>query len=496
MELGVVWVLGAFGIAGAMAAEANHGQETPPFVEDEMRKNPESRDDYIDDEYPEEVCAATVLHLRDGKTKRLECADWSLSPDRNYAALGRYRGELGLFIVDMGKGAVKRHILLDASKVSPYDEGPKCGGLRWSPDSRHVAFTVLRAGKYPTKTKLFIDDVSADRHAVVAVDSLEGHSDQGYWFFDPTWSADSRVLAIFESFYGTDDKTGRLSFFDPQGRRLISHPFVYGFRPGGMRWEKEGVVEVYSSSDDQVVSFDVGRDPSGKITLSPRPPFVAIQGSEPGAELHLPAGRSIQVRREKADVVRWSPDRKQVAFQASGDEFGLFVADMGDGSVRCLLLLDRTAQLGNTEDLAWSPDGRALAFVRCHREWSPERTDLFIVDVAAKTHAVVLGNSVGALTPDISCSLYKPEWSPDSKHIAILESKHYQALGRYRDQDIALIDRNGSRLASFSLGTGAGYSLGWAKDGLVKACQDDGCMALRVKRDGSTGRFSLQREEQ
>jgi len=147
--LGILWVFfGTFCVTGLTAADADGSHTTLPFIEAKMQKNPRPASDYIDDPYPENICAAALLHFRNGRTLQLKpCPAWKLSPDKNYAALDSHQNERGLFIVDMDSGTLKRHILLES--------GPKCGSFVWSPDSQYVAFTVINPN-YPSRyfTKL------------------------------------------------------------------------------------------------------------------------------------------------------------------------------------------------------------------------------------------------------------------------------------------------------------------------------------------------------
>jgi serine/threonine protein kinase len=97
--------------------------------------------------------------------------------------------------------------------------------------------------------------------------------------------------------------------------------------------------------------------------------------------------------------MRPSPDGRQVAYSAMGDDGSLFVRDLGSGSTEQLTRGERTWSTGPV----WSPDAKRIAY----RVQASET--LKIVDVASKVSSVPKGAKGLRLTPEA--------WSPDGAHL-------------------------------------------------------------------------------
>jgi dipeptidyl aminopeptidase/acylaminoacyl peptidase len=88
----------------------------------------------------------------------------------------------------------------------------------------------------------------------------------------------------------------------------------------------------------------------------------------------LPSGRAVRVAAEGARRPRWSPDGRRIVFEGTTPAgYGLHLAD-GDGSHVTFVaaVLGTNQPLPHTgESLAWSPDGRQIAFVSAVAEARP-----------------------------------------------------------------------------------------------------------------------------
>ena len=114
-------------------------------------------------------------------------------------------------------------------------------------------------------------------------------------------------------------------------------------------------------------------------------------------------------------TARWAPDGKAIAFARDMDialtterQTDLFIKDVnGTHEVR---LTDHLKQ--DAGALAWSPDGKRIAFVSTRSG----HIDIHVVDVESRVVKQLTDNAVlGGLSAD-------PDWSPDGKHIVYQQS--------------------------------------------------------------------------
>jgi len=103
----------------------------------------------------------------------------------------------------------------------------------------------------------------------------------------------------------------------------------------------------------------------------------------------------------------WSPDGKQIAFEAADANYnqaGLFVANL-DGSG-----LHQLTQSANDQSVRWSPDGTRLAYTQWNGLGVGFRFKLMVSNAD--------GSNPQALTTDVRD--YYPTWSPNGKTIAFI----------------------------------------------------------------------------
>ncbi|MFT4154017.1 S9 family peptidase [Parafilimonas sp.] len=124
----------------------------------------------------------------------------------------------------------------------------------------------------------------------------------------------------------------------------------------------------------------------------------------------------------------------------------------------------------NEGDAAWSPDGKKIAFVSNHTEDADknENDDIFIMDAMQGAIPFQLTTWKGEDT--------HPQWSPDGKYIAYLQSSSDENFTMYGQNILALISADGGRpnLISSSFDKQL-YEPRWSKDGknIIALMEDD-----------------------
>jgi len=114
------------------------------------------------------------------------------------------------------------------------------------------------------------------------------------------------------------------------------------------------------------------------------------------------------------DDAVWSRDGTRFAFE-SGDSI---FASPRVGSEPELLGV-HTVEPRGLHSLAWSPDGRRIAYVNGNRQWGNSdnkvNSSVWVLDVASgQTYPVTDGQSINQ----------SPEWLPDSRHLLFVSDRH------------------------------------------------------------------------
>ena len=157
----------------------------------------------------------------------------------------------------------------------------------------------------------------------------------------------------------------------------------------------------------------------------------------------------------KQDIEGYLDDRKT----------HLYLLDVATGDIDTL-----TSGNYNEESAAWSPDGKKIAFVSNHSEDADknENDDIFIMDAVQGAVPYQLTTWKGAD--------HDPQWSPDGKYIAYLQSSSDENFTMYGEDVLAVIPASGGKpnLISASVDRPL-YSPRWNKDGtkIIALMEDD-----------------------
>lgn len=254
-----------------------------------------------------------------------------------------------------------------------------------SPDGRTVLFRTS-ADNFQTIWAMRADGTG--KHSLVSAGSVADGE-------PPAWSPDSRRVAFV-------DQLGRIAWLD------IGSGAVHTLVPGGLpTWSPDGRTVAYVN-DDTVMA--IGADGSDERPLAP-----GIEFSYAG----------------NAPKLSWSPDGRRVVF--AGAE-GLPLGDVNGGQI-IVAPADGYASYALTTGAAdidpqWSPDGRAIAFVR-----TGGSTSRVLVVPAGGGRPVVIGR------PPTWASDRRPVWSRDGRFIAV--DRTFQESDGLRA--LVVIPRNGGR---------------------------------------------------
>ena len=184
--------------------------------------------------------------------------------------------------------------------------------------------------------------------------------------------------------------------------------------------------------------------------------------------------RTLTDSRTSSFAPTWSPDGSYIAYVHVPSRIGdrIYIADAdGESEARFIHYISDyfgpTYGLDIITPLAWSPDGRKLAFVeenpRHQRSiWALELDD---------------GLNVRGLTTLLDGRDYDdrhtivdaPSWSPDGQRLAFLQLENYDDVGYYRGLTLNIIDADGSDLRKVIKieDTSRGYYgvVDWSPDG-------------------------------
>ena len=248
----------------------------------------------------------------------------------------------------------------------------------------------------------------------------------------PWWKREDRPIRLtggplnFRDALPSKDGTEIFAIGDSHRAEVIRYdfrsnkfePYLSGISAEGLSFSQDGQWVAYTSF------------PDGTLWRS------RVDGSERLQLTFLPL---------KVLLPRWSPDRKQIAFNATvpGGVWNIYVVSSEGGTPQRILPSEQSQM-----DASWSPDGNSLAFGTFS---TVSTTPIYTVELSSKRVAPLRG----------SMGLFSPRWSPDGNYIAAISSA---------DLKLMLFDLATQEWTE-AFGSEIGY-LSWSRDGKYIYFQD------------------------
>jgi dipeptidyl aminopeptidase/acylaminoacyl peptidase len=288
-----------------------------------------------------------------------------------------------------------------ALNVDDYDRFADPHDVQVSPDGAWVAYVVTTSDRAADKQRSTVWMVSWDGTKQVPVSAPLTQASA------PRWSPDGRTLAFVGS--AADGGNAQIMLFDRSGARVRTLTELRG-AIGEYAWSADGRRLVFV--------METGAEAAHSEDASPAPIVI--------------------------DAVYFKAD--PAGYFARGQRQHLYIADVATGAVTAL-----TDDARFNDDLpAWSPDGSHIAFIRT-REHSADEDGMCDVDVidapAASSTAVAarLSTLVRIYTPNEQ----HLAWSPDGRMLAFLQGLEPK-YNSYMQDRLAVIPAAGGAVRPLS----------------------------------------------
>jgi beta-lactamase regulating signal transducer with metallopeptidase domain/Tol biopolymer transport system component len=397
----------------------------------------------------------------------------------------------GLWVVPAEGGASKR--VADAENAtSPV----------WSPDGRMVAF--LDANDHAVARQIHIVRIDEDAGSPVKKMTVDCPQGVDRVLRLTGWTPDNKIGAIFEghmefglytlpSTGGATTLIARGTYaqhprWTPDGKRIVYSNNLQGINSGWTNWGTAWMPADGGEATVVPVESDakIGKPAIGTgNNISPDGKTFVFSGRKAGEgegtmcshiwTLPLEGGKPTQLTNGPASVSDffpcWSADRKAIAFiraKNSGNmamqfqEPGIQMMPAEGGEPKLLTSPADAVAFGS---IAWSPDGRLLAYFSADREWSPDSLKLKVIPAqGGESRVVGKMERIGVNTEMV--------WSPDSKRIA-LNGKLYDKVIKIMSVD----DGSTADLKLDLVDPSSIWHLDWSHDGsrfVFAGCQGSG----------------------
>jgi dipeptidyl aminopeptidase/acylaminoacyl peptidase len=236
------------------------------------------------------------------------------------------------------------------------------------------------------------------------------------------------------------------------------------FKPGTMLTLRTPL-DAQISPDGRFVAFLLNEYVRDRPKARPRLWLAPVEGGEA-----RPIAQATGEDRGEDSCPRWSPDSRQIAFlstreQSSRDIKQVYVATLdGDvsGEARKVCSLPNGA-----ESLAWSPDGKSIAFVALEGA-EPGSDPLVLGSQAAGRHRRLWTVRPESDTPEPVTSpevtIWEYAWSPQSDRLVVFCSDGPNETDYYRGQ-LGVVPAGGGAVRQLTRLTRQASALAWSPDG-------------------------------
>ncbi|MGH9728556.1 MAG: S9 family peptidase [Candidatus Acidiferrales bacterium] len=254
------------------------------------------------------------------------------------------------------------------------------GGPEWSPDGKYLAFTSGRPGK-AKGTQVWL--LNREGGEAMQLTELKGHL-QAY-----EWSPDSKSLALVMMDPDPEEQAAEAAAAKPGAPPHHPKPVVID----RYHYRQDVVGYLLSNRHSHIYLFDIASKKLERLTKG---------------------------KYDESGPV-WSPDGTRIAFLSNHDPHPdrdpvpqVFVADARPGSME--KEISNYATRGTRGRLAWSPDGKSVAFlVGDEKKWDAYGMSHLAVAPADGSAAPTI------LTEKLDRSVSSPYFSEDGKSIVVAE---------------------------------------------------------------------------